>query len=192
VEVGVEKNTAIEGKAAPQLGGLRGWRDQHGAGAAIELHKNGCQPIELPALQPPLPDHAVHHLGLVETIHHHQPIDDLAVAAEGEFMRRTHERNDVTIDVGRQTPIELELGPASRFTPSERRKVEIGKTDRLLELVDPIAGKKHLRHVGFVTGDLSNRRPINVTTRQELDLVGERRFRRRNRPRTRAGCALLD
>jgi len=143
-------------------------------------------------MQPRLRNHAIQHLGFVEAIHRHQPIDDFAVATEGELMRRTHQRNDFPIDVGRKTAIELELGSARRFAPGKRREIEIGKADRLLELVDQIAGQKHLRHVGLVADHLRHRRPINVATHQEHDLIGERRFARRGRLRTWAGCVVLD
>ena len=184
VKARVEKNTAIIGEAAPELRGVHGGRDEHGAGAAIELHKHGRQAVELPAMQTPVRNHAVQHLALVETVHDHEPVDDLAGAADGEALRRTLKRNDVTIDVGSETAIELELGPASRLAAGKRREIKIGETDRFFQLVDPIAGKKHLRHVGFVTGHLGHGRPIGVAPRQEFDLVGERWLGRRNRLRS--------
>ena len=48
--------------------------------AAIELHQHGGDTVELPAMQAVLRDNAVEHLGVVEAIHYHQPIDDLARA----------------------------------------------------------------------------------------------------------------
>ena len=124
-------------------------------------------------MQTPLPDHAVQHLFLVETVHDHEPVDDFAVAVHGEASPRTHQRDDFAISVGRQTAIEPEFGPASRLAPSQRREIEVGETDRFLELVDPIAGKKHLRHVGLVTSDFSHGRSIGIASHQEFDLVGE-------------------
>ena len=66
------------------------------------------------------------------------------------------------------------LGTAGRLAASQRREVKVWKTDRLFELVSPIARKEDLRHVGLVTRDLGNRGPIGLATLQEFDLVGER------------------
>jgi len=120
VKARVEQNTAIEGNAAPQLCGIFRRRDEHDIGAAIELHKHSRQPIELPAVQVRLPNHTVQHLRVVEAVHRNQPIDDFAIAAKDELVRRPHQRNDVLVDIRRKAPVELELGPASRLPSSQR------------------------------------------------------------------------
>ena len=82
------------------------------------MHKNGSQVVKLPAMQTSLNDDVVQSLGLIETIHDHEPIDDLAIAAEA--LSRTHQRDEVAIGVGGETPIDPELGPASRLAAGER------------------------------------------------------------------------
>jgi len=52
--------------------------------AAVELHQPSREAVELPAMQPSLSDHAVQHLSVVETLHHHKPVDDLAGAIDGQ------------------------------------------------------------------------------------------------------------
>ena len=71
-------------------------------------------------MQAPLSNHTVQHLSFVEAIHHNEPVDDFAVAADREPGRRTHQRDDVPVDVRREAAVELELGPASRLAASER------------------------------------------------------------------------
>ncbi len=131
-------------------------------------------------------DHAVEHLGGVETVHHHEPVDDFAGTADGEPGRRALERNNVAIDVGSQAAIEPQLGTARRLATIKRREIEIRETNRLLELVGAAVGEKNLRHMRLATDHLARGRPIGVTAHQKLDLVGERRlgtsriFRARN------------
>ena len=96
------------------------------------------------------------------------------------------------VGVGGETAIKLEFGAASRLAAGECRKIEIWETHGFFELVDPIAGKKHLRHVGLVTGDLGHGRPIGVAPAQEFDLVSERRLCRGNRLWFGAGWVLLE
>ena len=143
-------------------------------------------------MQAPVGDHAVQHLFFVQAIHHYEPIDHFAAVADGEALARSHQRNNVAISVEGKTAIEPELGPASRLAAGQRREIEVGEMHRFLELVDPIAGKKHFRHMGLVTGDLGHRRAINVAPDQEFDLVGERRFRWRKRLQRRVGGVVLD
>src|SRR5208282_6421254 len=102
------------------------------------------------------------------------------------------QRNHVTIDIGSETAIEPELGPASRLAAGERREIEIGETDRFFELVDPVTGKKYLRHVRLAKDDFGHRRPIGVAPRQEFALVDERQIGRRNRLRFWPGWVLRD
>ena len=143
-------------------------------------------------MQASLNDDAVQHPGLVETVHDHEPVDDFASTADRKAMRRTHQRNHVAINVGSEAAIEFELGPASRLAAGERREIEIGEMNRLFQLVNPIAGKKYLRHVSLTTGDFGHRRPIGVAPQQEFALVSERQIGRRKRLRLWAGWVLLD
>ena len=171
---------------------MHGGRDEHRAGAAIELHEDGGQAVELPAMQASFDDHTVQHLGLVEPVHDHEPVDDLAGTADRKPMRRTHQRNHVAINVGSEAAIKLELGAARRLAAGERREIQIGETNRLFQLVNLVAGKKYLRHVRLTTDDFGHGRPIGVAAHQEFAFVGERRTGRRNRLRFRARWVLLD
>jgi len=83
--------------------------------AAVELHQPSREAVELPAMQPSLSDHAVQHLSVVETLHHHKPVDDLAGAIDGQARWRARQRNDIAIDVWGETPVEPEFGTASPF-----------------------------------------------------------------------------
>jgi len=117
-EARIAQNAAIEREAAPQFPDMRLRRDEGGTGPPIKLHEHRGQPIELPALQPALLDRAVEHLRFIQAIHHDQPIDDLATAADRQFVTRgTRQRNNAAVNVGRQPPIETELGAAGGFTP---------------------------------------------------------------------------
>ena len=140
-KAGIAQDPAVERQAVPQISDMRIRRYEGGAGPAIKLHEHRCEPIELPAAQPALLDRAVEHLRLIEARHHDQPIDHLAVAGDCKSTRRTHQRHDAAINIRGKPPIETKLCAASGFTPRQAGEVEIGKADRLLELVGKIAAR---------------------------------------------------
>ena len=108
----------------------------------IKLRENSHKPVKLRNLNTPLGDEAIEHIALVESLHKHEPIDRGSGSADRETLAGIHQRQDVEIDVRRQRAIEPQFGAAGGLAPRKRRKVEIGKADRLLELVDPVADQK--------------------------------------------------
>jgi hypothetical protein len=92
-----------------------------------------------------------------------------------------HQRNYIAIHVRGKAAVEPALGATRRLPAREGRKIKVWKPDRLFQLVNPVAGKKDLRHVRFMPRNLQNRRAIGVPALQEFDLVGERRWQGRNR-----------
>jgi hypothetical protein len=111
-------------------------------GAAVELHECGDQTVKLPRLDSLLLDRAFEGFPLIEPAHNDQPIDDYPIPAEGKPAMRGVQRHYVQIDIRGEAAIETEFGAARGLAPSERREIEIGKTDGLLQLVDAIADHK--------------------------------------------------
>ena len=99
----------------------------------------------------------------------------VAGAADRQARRGEHKRHDIEIDIRRKPPVEAELGPARRLAPLEGREVEIGEADRLLELVDLVAGEKDPRHVGFAADHLADWVGVGGGLAEERDLLGKRR-----------------
>ena len=127
-------------------------------------------------MQAVLCDHAVEHLGVVEAVHHHEPVDHLAGPADGEAGRRTRQRHHVVINAGGQAAVEPKFRPACCFATSEGREIGIGKTHRLFELVGATVGEKNFRHMRLATGHLVRWRGITVAVHQKSDLIGKRRL----------------
>ena len=84
----------------------------------------------------------IEHVALIEPLHEHEPIDRGSGSADREARAGVHQRQNVEIDVRRQRAIEPQFGAAGGLPARQGRKVEIGKANRLLELVDPVAGQK--------------------------------------------------
>jgi len=143
---------------------------------AIELYKRGDEPIELPRCEAILQDSMFECLSLVETSHDHEPVDDFCIATDRESVRHCGEGYHVEIDVRRQPTIESELSPAGGFPPPQGREIEIGKADRFLELVDPVAGEKYPGHMGLTAERARYRRAIGGGAAQEVDLLVKRRL----------------
>jgi hypothetical protein len=114
-------------------------------------------------------------LSFIETPHNYEPVYNRSVSANRETARRCRERHHVEIDIGREPTIQAELGPARVFAPPQVRKVEIGKTDWLLELVDPIACQEHPGHMGLAASHACRRPFIGGGPTQKFDLLLERR-----------------
>jgi hypothetical protein len=113
-------------------------------------------------------------LSFVETPHDYEPVHNWSVSANRESARRCREWHHVEIDIGRQPTIQAELGPARGFASAQVREVEIGKTDWLLELVDPIACQEHPGHVGLAESHARRRPLIGGGPTQKFDLLLER------------------
>jgi hypothetical protein len=69
-------------------------------------------------------------------------------------MRRELKWSDVKIDVPRKPPVEAQFRSAGGLALSQRGKIEIGKTYRLLELEDLVPGEENPGHVRFPAYDL--------------------------------------
>jgi len=57
------------------------------------------------------------------------------------------------------------------FAGAERREIEKGIADRLLELVDPVACEKNIGHMRFEHGDRRRRMRIGVRRAEKSNLV---------------------
>ena len=88
---------------------------------------------------------------------------------------RGGERRDADVDVGREPAVEADLGPAGRLAPLQGGEIEVGKAHRLLQLVDPVAGKKHPGHVRLAAGHLAGRPAVGGGTAQKGDLLAQAR-----------------
>jgi hypothetical protein len=79
----------------------------------------------------------------------HEPVDDLGSLANGKAGGRDTQRNGAQIDIGRQTPVQLDLGAAGDSRLLNRAEVETRKTDGLLEFQDNTVSQEYPRHRGF-------------------------------------------
>ncbi|MDI1343327.1 MAG: hypothetical protein PSV22_04385 [Pseudolabrys sp.] len=141
-EARIEQDAPIIGEAALPVGKMDGRRDKDGRGRAIKSREGGDQPVELRNLDTPLADHKFEHVALVEALHADEPVDHGSGTADRQASTGIHQRQDVKVDIRRKCAIELQLGAAGGLPPRQSRKVEIGKANRLLELVNPVANQK--------------------------------------------------
>jgi len=148
-EARVEQHAPIVRQAFAPVAQMDRGRQKNRLCPAIELYQRGDEPIELPRCEAILQDGMFERLSLVETSHDHEPVDDFCIATDRESVRRCGEGYHVEIDVRCQPTIESELSPAGGFPPPQGREIEIGKADRFLELVDPVAGEKYPGHMGL-------------------------------------------
>ena len=161
----------IVGQASPKFCNVGGGRDQRGAGSSIEPNERTHDAVKLPAPEAAVGDCLVEHLGLVEAPHDHEPIDNFAAASDREAAFRMRQRGDIQINVRSKTTIELELGPACGLAALKRGEIEIRKTNRLFQLIGPIAGEKYQRHMGFAARYLGNEPIIAVDPLQKGDFI---------------------
>ena len=138
--------------------------------AAIELHQSSHQPIDLPSPQTVLHNGPIEHGKVFEAAHHHEPIDRLSGPADGQPCRRQRQWNGAKIDLWCEPPVERYLRPASRRAARQRGKIKVRKAHRLFELICPIVGEKHPRHVGFPASYLTAIFRIGPGLAQECDL----------------------
>ena len=142
----------------------------------IEAHERRDQPVELRGLEAALAQDLLEHPAIIEAAHDDQPIDDRPGTAERKTARRDDQRRDANVDIRGKPAVETELGPARRLATLQRGEVQIGKANRLLELVDFVTGKKHPRHVGLAADQLGNGVRIGLRPAEERHLVGKRRL----------------
>ncbi len=141
-ETRIEQHAPVIGKASLPVGKMDRRREKDRGRRMIKLREHSHKPIKLRNLNMRLGDAAIEHIVLVELLDKHKPIDRGSGSANRETIAGIHQRQDVEIDVRRQRAIEPQLGAAGGLAPRKRRKVEIGKADRLFEFVDPVAGQK--------------------------------------------------
>ena len=98
--------------------------------------------VELDDVDSLLGDEAIEHVTFVETLHDDEPIDRDAGATDQQPFASIYQGQDVEINVRRERPIETQFGATGGLTARQARKVQVGKANRLLELINPIADQK--------------------------------------------------
>ena len=124
------------------LGKLHGLRQEYRAGVAIELYQRGGQAIDLPWFDAVGLDSAFQRLVFVKPAHGDEPVNDRSTRIDCKPACGGSKRHNAKVDIGRKPPVEAQLGTARRLSAFESREIEIGKSNRLLEFVDPISGHK--------------------------------------------------
>jgi hypothetical protein len=109
----------------------------------IKPHEDRDQPVELRDLETTLAQDLLENPAIIEPAHDDQPIHNQAGTAERETARRDNQRRDANVDIRSKPPVETELGPAGRFATPQRREVQIGKANRLLELINLVTREKY-------------------------------------------------
>jgi hypothetical protein len=93
------------------------------------------------------------HLGpeqpLVELAHRDDPVDDLALALEGELVAVEGDRRRLQVDRRGEAAVELDLGPAVELAQGDGGEVEEAEVDRFFELVDVLTGQEDRGDVGL-------------------------------------------
>ena len=145
----IRKHRAVCGKLAAPVGEERLRVDQARPGVAIETGEDCRQTVKMGPVERAIEQDVLEHLALVEPAHDHQKVHDAAGAADRQPGVGRYQRNDVDVDTRRQSAIEPQLGPAGRFAAVARREVEVGKADRLFQLVDEAVADEDPRHVGL-------------------------------------------
>ena len=92
----------------------------------------------------------IEQVALGEAPHLDHPVDDGALAVEGQTaVAAPGDRVESQIEIGRGPQVELELLAAERGAPSDRRIVEIGEADHALQLVGAIPSQEEDRNVSL-------------------------------------------
>ena len=80
---------------------------------------------------------------LVEAVHLNRPFCRLARSVEREAsVGFARDRHDAAIELRRERPVDFELGLAGGLAFRDVGKIQEGKLDRALDLVDAVAGKE--------------------------------------------------
>jgi len=110
--------------------------------------------------------------GLIETPHHDDPIESLAVRREADrAVSPSVEAPNLLIKRRRGPPVEDHLGLASAPPEIRGRKVEIGVRYRALQLADTLACDKNQRRMRFDDLDTIYSRTMGGRIPQEGDYV---------------------
>jgi hypothetical protein len=109
---------------------------------------------------------------LLESPHHHEPIDHRTLSFEADpTVCGTGNRSDLDIEVGRRAAVERELGLAGDPALLLGRKVEMRKFYRAFKLVGAVAGEKDQRHMGLDDIDPLDCRLIRGRLAQKIDNI---------------------
>jgi hypothetical protein len=129
-----------------------------------------CVPIEATRL-----GECVEQQALIETPHHDDPIESLAVWRETDGAASpSEEAPNLLIKRWRGAPVEDQLRLAGPSSQIRGRKVEIGVCYRALQLEDTLASDKDQRSVGFDDLDAIHARPVGgrvLKRRNDVPLI---------------------
>jgi len=166
----VKQKVSIVGQATTPVAQMDCGGNQDWIGALVEGDHCGDEAIKLPCHKAAGQQHLLQCLVFAQTAHHDQPVYYLSANADRETVTCLHQRRHGLIDIGSQPAIERQLGPACRFATIERRKVEVGKADGLLQLDDVLACQKDPRHVRLAGDDLFGRKRVGVRAAEKRNL----------------------
>jgi hypothetical protein len=107
----------------------------------------------------------------IEPAHDDQPVDDRSLTVDGEARWLGCQRQYIEIDIARQPAVQVELGAAGRLPTLHGREIEVREPYRLLQLVDPVAGKEHTGHMGFVQSHPVHGVRVGLRLGKERDLI---------------------
>jgi hypothetical protein len=92
-----------------------------------------------------------------------------AGAADTETAPRLADRHNPEVDVRAEAGIEDDLLAAVVATPGEGREIQEAEIDRLLDLVDVLAGEEDVRDVGLPQLDTIDRVGISIWPEEGAD-----------------------
>jgi hypothetical protein len=104
---------------------------------------------EVGCLQPTLGEPNVCAIAVVEPPHVHSPLDDLALAFEGQASVRAAQRDDAEVDLWGEAAVEFDLPFAGGLAQLQRGEIEEPQLDRLLDLEDLVLCEQNPGDVGL-------------------------------------------
>ena len=149
---------------------MRGGRDRHWRQGPIEGDKAVGNAGDVIACRTSLPERHLKRRPLRQATHLDQPVDDLSLALDREPLAVPAKRARAEIDIGREPPVQPDFVHYRTSAPRKRPEVEKVVPDRLLQLVDPVAGKEDPGHVRLLDAHLRRRVRVGMSIRQKGDL----------------------
>jgi hypothetical protein len=146
------------------------------AGARVERDQTRRQALDRRCAGAALLDQPVEHGTARQPPHAHRVLDGIGrlgvLISERERPVALEDRHDAEIDARREPAVQPYLFAAEVQTPFERRVVEEREADRLLHLVDHVAGEEDPRDVRLLDRHLL--RPLRMEPRiaQRRDQAG--------------------
>ena len=131
--------------------------------------------INLQGLQPAPAQSCFERLILLKPAHDHQPIHDRPVAGDRETRYRDCKWDNAQIDVRGEPLVQQIFCAAGGRAPIQSRKIEIGKANRFLQLVNAFARHEDPGHVGFTCNDWPGRAWIGRRPAKKPDFIVEGR-----------------